>query len=445
MGMEFGLAGLELSLQPQLQTVKKTTWFLFLLFFVISCLDDPECFELRNDVIGVAFRVMGSGSLDSVFLRDAYVNGLEFPIAEGGQVLTNLYLPLNYFETQTDFRFVHEKVENTLKAGYQNQVQYVSDDCGPRYTLSNLAALENSYDSVRIVNSTPSAENKSSPSSQGRHIEIFRCPVTDTMKVSFNQLSYTISETGVIDINSEPVGADLTSIVVDGSAVLYPDSRKTTVKLPVDLNSLTTAYTVNFSSDFGYNEPSRAFEVTYEKTTEERYRMCGVQTFVTDLLIKEEESTMDSISIARDSNDEFLNTVTDPYTTNIKIYRCPPTNYLLSRFITDDVEKEVSLIGITADYTSEVVFYKDTTVSRILLPLNESSSQTTFTITYTDRSETMIVNYTLEPLNNVFQDSCKDKKKVRGITVDGTATATVDEDGAEIVYPFVNNITIEVP
>ena len=136
--------------------MKKTTWFLFLLFFVISCLDDPECFELKNDIIGVAFRVMGSGSLDSMFLRDAYVNEIEVELAEGGQVLTNLYLPLNYFETETDFRFVHEKVEETLKARYQRLVQYVADDCGPRYIISELTALGNSYDSVRIVNGTPS-------------------------------------------------------------------------------------------------------------------------------------------------------------------------------------------------------------------------------------------------------------------------------------------------
>ena len=58
------------------------------------------------------------------------------------------------------------------------QVQFVSEDCGERYIFSDLKILEYDFDSVRIVNPTPTA-----PAST--NIEIYRCPRTNLMGIDF--------------------------------------------------------------------------------------------------------------------------------------------------------------------------------------------------------------------------------------------------------------------
>jgi hypothetical protein len=213
MGMEFGLAALELSLQPQLQTVKKTTWFLILLFFAVSCLDQPECYLLNNNVIGVAFRVMGSGSLDSAKLSQVLINGIPLQNATTKDIfdktydslVTTVQLPLNYFENSSILTFNSTTANNSIVPTYERQTQFVSEECGPRYILSNLKVLETTYDSIRIVNNSPSR------SADSRHIEIFRCPITDTLRMTFHQLYLpATTATSPTSIAGKPAGADLT-------------------------------------------------------------------------------------------------------------------------------------------------------------------------------------------------------------------------------------------
>ena len=53
-----------------LNEMKKLGWFAFFLLFFASCLDDPDCYQLHNDFVGVTFRVMGTGKGDSVFVKN---------------------------------------------------------------------------------------------------------------------------------------------------------------------------------------------------------------------------------------------------------------------------------------------------------------------------------------------------------------------------------------
>ncbi len=50
--------------------MKKLGWFTFFLIFFASCLDDPDCYQLHNDIVGVTFRVMGTGKGDSVVVKN---------------------------------------------------------------------------------------------------------------------------------------------------------------------------------------------------------------------------------------------------------------------------------------------------------------------------------------------------------------------------------------
>lgn len=441
--MEFGLAALELSLQPQLQTVKKTSWFLILLLLAVSCLDQPECYLLNNNYIGVAFRVMGSGSLDSVKLSQVLVDGI--PIANGStgdifdkthdSLVSNVQLPLNYFENSTDITLNSTTSQNSMLANYQRQTQFVSEECGPRYILSALQATS-TYDSFRIINNTPTR------SADSRHIEIFRCPVTDTLRMTFYQLYLpATTATATSSIAGRATGVDFTSIVVDDAATLYENVRETTVDLPVNLDEFSTTYTINFSGDFGFEEPTRTIRLQYEKEAARRYRQCGEQIFVSELEIQ--STTLDSASIVTDKDGNLKNVLTDPFSTNINVYRCPPTNILQAVFVAPGTttSKSVKLISITDNYTEDV-YYPNTTTSTVRLPLNEVTGSTTFTFNFESGSQTVTLNYAFGTLGILYRKTCDNKRRILDLA---SPTAGVTINNEEILYPAVTNIYIEVP
>lgn len=445
MGMEFGLAALELSLQPQLQTVKKTTWFLILLFFAVSCLDQPECYLLNNNVIGIAFRVMGSGSLDSVKLSQVLVNGIPIKSDKApfepfdksyDSLVTGVQVDLNYFEKSSVITLNSTTAENTILAGYELQTQFVSEECGPRYILSSLNVLETTYDSIRIVNNTPSR------SADSRHIEIFRCPITDTLRMSFQQLYLpATSATSSTAIAGRATGADLASILVNGSTQLYVDTRQTTVDLPVNLEDFSTTYTYNFAGDFGYDNPARTIRVQYKKETFERFKGCGVQTFVTGLDVQ--STDFDSASLVSDSNGLQKNVLTDPFSTNIRIYRCPPTNTMQAVFVAPGTTtaKSVKLTSVTADHTTDI-FYENSSVSTVRLPLDESKGSTTFTFNFETGTQTVDLTYSFGRLGSLYRQTCDTKQRILTLA---SATPGVTVENEEILYPAVTNIFIEVP
>jgi hypothetical protein len=445
MGTEFGLGALELSLQPQLQTVKKTNWFLILLLFAVSCLDQPECYLLNNNFIGVAFRVMGSGSLDSAKLSQVLINGIPHENSTTQDIfdkthdslVSTLQLPLNYFENSSILTFNSTTSENSIIPSYERQTQFVSEECGPRYILSKLNVLETTYDSIRIVNNTPSR------SADGRHIEIFRCPITDTLRMTFHQLYLPATTvTSATATAGKATGADLASILVNESTELYVDSRETTVDLPVNLEDFATTYTFNFSGDFGYEEPTRTIHVQYEKETVTRFNGCGEQTFVTGLNVQ--TTTMDSASVATDSNGILKNVLTDPFSTNINVYRCPPTNILQAVFVAPGTTntKSVKLLNIAADYATDTLFYENASASTVRLPLDESKGSTTFTFNFEGSSQVVALTYSFAGLGNLYRQTCNNKQRI--VSLD-SATPGVEINNEEILYPAVTNIFIEVP
>ena len=58
--------------------MKKLGWFAFFLVFFASCLDDPDCYQLHNDIVGVTFRVMGTGKGDSVLVKNFSTGQFEY-------------------------------------------------------------------------------------------------------------------------------------------------------------------------------------------------------------------------------------------------------------------------------------------------------------------------------------------------------------------------------
>ena len=166
------LRNLGLSVIPYLYAenllmVKKSAWLLFLMMMAAACLDEPDCYLLNNQFIGISFKKLEDSSADTVSLAGL---GTVDPllIFSGDTTISRLYLPLNHFVDETSFFFENAEGIEVIRLGYVSQVQFVSENCGEKFVLSGLRIMEHSFDSVRLISDTPTREPNTT------HIEIFQ-------------------------------------------------------------------------------------------------------------------------------------------------------------------------------------------------------------------------------------------------------------------------------
>ncbi len=237
MGTEFGLRGVKVSLRPQ-KSMKRTGWFIFFLILAASCLDDPDCFQLNNNYLGISFYVMGSGGADTLKATEIVMSGAKVVYAD---TATNFAVPLNYTTTSTNIVITRaDGSKDTLNVTYNAQMQYVSEDCGSRYILGGLAVTEHSFDSIRLVNDVPTK-------SGGTNIAVYRCPQITTMGLTLQQLYISGTSTQSATTRS----TEINSITADfNGEKFYVDKTASTLYLPVDLNTEKSSYTFDFADDF---------------------------------------------------------------------------------------------------------------------------------------------------------------------------------------------------
>ncbi len=420
--MEFGLCGVNLSLQPQLQTMKKPCWGLFFLILMVSCLDDPDCFQLQNNIIGITFRVIGTGQADSTLLK----------VGDPPDTIIALSVSatLNYFLEQIKLPFRGEKKDNNLSLAYAVKNQYVSEECGSRFVLSDLTILEHDFDSVRIVNTTPG------PASGGTNIEIYRCPHADSITIDFSQLSMTSNGLVIRNRSSKNVSHSFTKVTDSLGLNLFAGSAAT---LHLPINFLKERSTFIFTSDQGQD----TLTVGYRLTTEPRYRPCGIQTFADDLRII--KHTFDSLSFALNDDGEQQRTLADPHQTNVRIYDCPQIalNLLKVNFESSaGTPQSVVIKGITSDhFTGKLWEETDKTVSTVNLPVDTESDVSTFYIEYEDKTDTLSVSYTRTPAT--LFSSCEPALLIQNLSLNKELpTATVISTARSLQFPPVTNVEI---
>jgi hypothetical protein len=433
MGTEFGLAIVKLSLQPQFQTVKKISWFLFFLLFAVSCLDDPDCYLLNNDKVGISFGVLGSMAADSLRIDSITLNGV--PLT-GDPVAAFISFEADRFETSSHIEIVSNGVTKVIDLNYVVKIQFVSEECGPRYILSDLQNTNHNFDSLAVVNTTPGRETST------LNIRIFRCPHPDTIGVNIYQL--TMPETG--KSTSRATTGDIASIVVDDVTTMYENQTVSSLRLPVNVEASQIKYAINFENGFGYDEPTRTFVVGYKVTEETRYRMCGTQPFVNDLEVLTSTGVpLDSVSLIVESDGDTTSVVNDPVTSNFNIYRCPPTNIVQLAFFNNEIATSKTITSITSDYNADIL-YADVRASRVQLPLNPEATSTTFTINYEDVTETLRLDYTwTAPRTTLFKagSACSDRMVITNLSV-GIDNANATIENPHILFPAVTNVNLEV-
>jgi hypothetical protein len=145
---------------------------LFILLLALSCLEEPECIGLNNNILGLSFRALNEEATDSVSFDRLFLNGTKYlymttatgiayvPFTDADSdttiILSSMIVPLNPFSQETTLVFGFGDDSDTLKLSYKSQAQFVSEDCGERYVLSELTAeSDGALDSVRIISNRP--------------------------------------------------------------------------------------------------------------------------------------------------------------------------------------------------------------------------------------------------------------------------------------------------
>ncbi|MDH4294676.1 MAG: DUF6452 family protein, partial [Cyclobacteriaceae bacterium] len=160
--------------------MKKSIWFILFAVIAVSCLNDPDCYQLDNSEIIVNFNVLGFAA-DPDTLLDVRTSGTD-SIFYQNTIGSSFKLPLNpnTKEQTYIFRWKNGSID-TLFLGYSAQVQFVSADCGERYVFGKLfLPLQSSFDSIRIFNQTPTQ-----PASA--NIVVYRCANPDRAGVKFKK------------------------------------------------------------------------------------------------------------------------------------------------------------------------------------------------------------------------------------------------------------------
>jgi hypothetical protein len=159
--------------------IRRALWFCVFSLMAISCLDQPDCFSLNNNIVGISFRKLSNNTADTVAVRSLTANGID-SIFLTNVVMTGKNLPLNLYEDSTIFLFEGPDQVYDLKVKYSSKTQFVSEDCGSKFVITGLQAFSETFDSVRVVSTTPKSRDIG-----GTHIEVFRCPNTSRIKIRF--------------------------------------------------------------------------------------------------------------------------------------------------------------------------------------------------------------------------------------------------------------------
>jgi hypothetical protein len=414
--------------------LKKSSWVLFFGVMAISCLDQPDCFRLSSDQIGVSFKVLGTNKEDVVKLSVVDIAGVG-DILPVDASTSRFLLPLNYLANQTEVTVSSDKISGTMMLKYLSQAQFVSDECGPRYILSALAVdQQTGFDSVLVI-----ADQVSNPPII--NLEIFRCPITNLVKLDFYQLYVAANGKKT----SQLVTVHVDNIVAAYSGEqFYVNTNLNTVTLPV--NIATEDIT---SSDFGMtiNGALNSLQLTYTLKDTVRYNVCP-NIYASGLEVTSPD--FDSVSIAV-VNKKKMDAPQDPANTNVLIFQCPKTNLIRVTFKTPKGESFVAASTkfnkITNNF-SPGIYYEKLTASSVELPVDESASSVEyyFDMEVAEGSPPLIdtLRVTYDAINKTIFNACGVQKVYDNIKASSLdlklASPAVPKDS--IQFPSVTNIEI---
>jgi hypothetical protein len=261
--------------------IKRTLWFFVFALMAISCLDQPDCFSLNNNIVGISFKKLSNNSLDTIGVTQIIPVG---PEGNYKPAVTTTFenVHLNPFKNTTTFQIKAAGETYDLTLDYSSKAQFVSEDCGERFVITGLKASSLTFDSVRVAATTP----KSRPIA-GTNIEVFRCPNTSRIKLRF------------------AAAVTITSVEANYPGTFTPPTGPTTtLLLPLNTTESTSSIT------FTIGGVEKTLVLNYERDVDTLFHACGEQVIISELTIATHNFT--SATVVRKA-------IQDPNQTNLEI------------------------------------------------------------------------------------------------------------------------------
>lgn len=282
--------------QLLLANVRKSAWILCLCLLGVSCLEQPDCFNLINNTLNISYRKISDGALDTVAIESVSIVGLDSVFSSTVRGVT---VPLDF--TVNSVSVVLDQADKTrlLDIGYKVQPQFVSEECGPRFGLSNLSISSPSGDSVRVLSGTPGGT--------GSHVAVYRCPRNNVVRLAFRQNAASGEIRDTLGITSTAVDFEpIFYYPVTGAALNF-------INLPLNVASTSTQVTLELA------DPVRTATLTftYEIVNKTVYKICGEQPFIRNVQVSADIVTIKSISSINYKTDSIY----DPPKINFALFQ----------------------------------------------------------------------------------------------------------------------------
>lgn len=263
--------------------MKRLSWFVLFSILAVSCLDQPDCYQLNNNIALVTFKILGGGN-DAVLLNKVTSPGAGMIFQDSLVSSTGIGLPLNPYSNEGSFTFdasyLYGPVVQTLNLTYLARVQFVSEDCGERHVFTDIVSPSNDFDSVLVVNTVPANPPRT-------NIELYRCPVTNVLNVDF--VADAVVKTVYVRELDETVtiGASTGGVLLP----LAPSEKQTT-----------------YEFTYGDNT-TRMLTVSYERTTRKMFEPCGEQTFFGEINYVAGSTNFATVTVKEKSTHDLPNKV----------------------------------------------------------------------------------------------------------------------------------------
>lgn len=389
--------------------------FIALGLSLAACFDTGDCINLKNNLIGISFKKIADGQADTVNIAGISVDGSDSTFS-AFTAATGVTLALNPAEGQQVFNFNLATGNFMLTTSYINQTQFEDEECGPRFLMSGLAVPQHTFDSVRVINPIPQQDPGAT------HIEVFRCPITNGVKLGFRQLLADDNSNGIaLQENINGIAIDFLPFT------FFPNVEASAVVLPLNVNAGATEFIIDTQ-----NHGTASLLLNYVVGAKTLFTACGEQPFIGQLQVA--SSDFDGVSILNDS-------IFDPPTTNILLLRCPDTNLIQMQLKSADGSEATEFLikQVTTGFSSDI-FFKDQTTSSLILPLDASQDQTDFLIEFENGARQLRLGY--QRTVQVFHGQCTQTlfSSLEVVSSDFATEPLVVSDS--IQFPTVINLEI---
>ncbi|HMP98139.1 MAG TPA: hypothetical protein PKC24_00070 [Cyclobacteriaceae bacterium] len=265
--------------------------FLFSVWLLGACVNEPDCLDQRITDVQFAFRKMFDGRADTVFISGIQIEGRP-EIFWPNRLSAGVIMPMNPYGNE--IRYFIEQASGTkqLDLTYNRRLQLITEDCGERILLEDVQIVAHNFDSVRVINL-----EQSNPVAR---VEIFRCPQPRDFRFIFR----------TFDANDNKISEQVLVESISANFIEEPILSNANIRaanLPLNLNDDVAAYYFEF--------PSGARDtlfISYNALQRNLFKVCGATTLYNQLDVV--YSTFGETVVVRDS-------IREPAIINIEIFR----------------------------------------------------------------------------------------------------------------------------